>query len=95
MQAFIVTYDIADPKRLRRVYDLMRGYGTWLQLSVFRCELTAHALVDLRAELTAIIHHDRDQVLFIDIGPAGGRGSDAIRALGRPYVPEERGPVVV
>ena len=36
MQAYIVTYDIADPKRLRQVYDTMRGYGTWLQLSVFR-----------------------------------------------------------
>ena len=95
MQAFIVTYDIADPKRLRHVYETMRGYGTWLQLSVFRCELTARALVDLRAALSTIIQEQEDQVLFIDIGPVEGRGLDAIRALGKPYVPEDRGPVVV
>jgi CRISPR-associated protein Cas2 len=95
MQAFIVTYDIADPKRLRQVYETMRGYGTWLQLSVFRCELTARALVDLRAELATIIDHQKDQVLFIDIGPADGRGVDAITSLGKPYVAEDRGPIVV
>jgi CRISPR-associated protein Cas2 len=95
VQAFIVTYDIADPKRLRQVYDTMRGYGTWLQLSVFRCELTEHALVEVKAKLSSIIHHDDDQVIFIDIGPAQGRGLDAIRALGKPYVGEHRGPVVV
>ena len=67
MHAFIVTYDIADPKRLRRVYDTMRGYGAWLQLSVFRCELTERALVELRVALADIIHHEEDQVLFIDV----------------------------
>ena len=32
---FIISYDIADPKRWRRVFRVMKGYGAWLQLSVF------------------------------------------------------------
>jgi CRISPR-associated protein Cas2 len=36
---YIVTYDIADPKRWRQVFRAMEGYGRWLQLSVFQCRL--------------------------------------------------------
>lgn len=89
-QAFIVTYDVSDPKRLRKVFKTMQGYGEHLQLSVFRCELNARELVELRAKLARIIHHDLDQVLFVDMGPAEGRGRDAIRALGQAYVPPDR-----
>jgi CRISPR-associated endonuclease Cas2 len=32
---FIVTYDICDPKRLRKVFKLCKGYGIHLQYSVF------------------------------------------------------------
>ena len=34
---YIVAYDISDPRRWRRVFRLMNGYGEWLQLSVFQC----------------------------------------------------------
>lgn len=89
-QAYIVTYDVRDPKRLRKVFKTMQGYGEHLQLSVFRCELNARELVELRAKLAAAINHDRDQVLFVDMGPAEGRAREAIRALGQSYVPPER-----
>jgi CRISPR-associated protein Cas2 len=94
-QAFIVTYDICHPKRLRRVYKLMRGYGEHLQLSVFRCELDKRELVELRTELDELLHHGEDQVLFVDIGPVAGRGSHSISALGRPYTPPERRALVI
>jgi CRISPR-associated protein Cas2 len=93
-QAYIVSYDISDPKRLRRVFKLMRGYGDHLQLSVFRCELNARELVELRAKLASAIHRDHDQVLFVDVGPAEGRARHAIRAIGRPYTHPERHAVV-
>jgi CRISPR-associated protein Cas2 len=32
---YIITYDISDDRRWRRVFKLMKGYGRWLQLSVF------------------------------------------------------------
>ena len=82
---YIVSYDVCDPKRLRKVFKVMRGYGDHLQLSVFRCELTPRELVELRWKLTAIIHHGEDQVLFVNLGPAEGRGDRVITALGKPY----------
>lgn len=93
--AYIVTYDICEPKRLRRVYRVLRGYGDHLQLSVFRCELTAMELVELRARLHEAIHHREDQVLFVLIGPVDGRGSTSISAVGRRYEPPLRGAIVV
>ncbi len=94
-QAYIVTYDISDPKRWRKVYNLMCGYGEWIQLSVFRCELSDREKVEVRHALDQVIHHAIDQVLFIDIGPADGRAGTAISHLGRPYTPPDRGPVVI
>ena len=93
--SYVVTYDISDPKRLRRVYKTMLGWGEHLQLSVFQCELNARELVQLRIELDRLIHHDQDQVLIVDIGTVEGRSPDAITSLGRPYVDPERIAVVV
>lgn len=94
-QAYIVTYDISDPKRLRKVFKTMLGYGEHLQLSVFRCELDKRELVELRAKLSKAVHHGTDQVLFVDIGPVDGRGAGSITFLGRPYTPPERSAVVL
>jgi len=94
-QAYIVTYDICQPKRLRRVFKLMVGYGEHLQLSVFRCELNHREVVELRARLGQIIKYDEDQVLFVDIGPVQGRGSGSITALGLTYQPPERRAIVI
>ncbi len=83
--SYLVCYDIADDKRLRRVFKTMRGWGDHLQFSVFECQLTAADFVKLRADLAKIIHHDEDQVLFVLLGPAEGRGERVITALGQPY----------
>ena len=85
-RSYIVSYDIADPKRLRNVFKAMKAWGDHLQFSVFECQLRPVDLVRLRAELAEIIHHDQDQVLFIDLGPTEGRGDRVITALGKPYV---------
>lgn len=83
---YIVCYDIADDKRLRRVFKFLRGYGDHLQFSVFECHLTAKDLVKCKAGLEGIIERKEDQVLFINLGPAAGRGERTIEALGKPYV---------
>ena len=92
---YVVTYDICDPKRLRKVYKLMLGWGDHLQLSVFQCELSHRELVELRVQLDCIIKPTEDQVLFVNLGTVEGRGSDAITSLGRPYVDPERVAIVV
>ena len=83
---YLVSYDIADAKRLRRVFKICRNFGNHLQYSVFECDLTPQERVELETELKEVIHHDDDQVLFIHLGPAEGRGDRVITALGQPYV---------
>ena len=79
-------YDICDPKRLRQVFKIMRGWGDHLQYSVFECQLTKMDAARLRAQLSGVIHHTQDQVLFVNLGPAEGRGDRVISAIGKPYV---------
>jgi len=83
--SYLVCYDICDAKRLRQVHRVMRGFGDHLQYSVFECQLTPMDLVRCRSELSEIIHHEQDQVLFVDLGPAEGRGDRVITALGEAY----------
>lgn len=87
---WLVTYDISDPGRLRRVYRILRGYGDWLQLSVFRCELSARERVVLQRLLEEQINHREDQVVFVNLGPASGRGGEAIASTGRVLVEKNR-----
>jgi CRISPR-associated protein Cas2 len=93
--SYLVCYDICDDKRLRRVFQTMRGYGDHLQFSVFECQLTGMDLARLRAELSAVIHHTEDQVLFVNLGPAAGRGERVITALGKPYTAVDSPCIVV
>lgn len=94
-QAYIVSYDICHKKRLRKVYKVMRGYGDHVQYSVFRCELNKRELVELRAKLRDVINAAVDQVMFVDMGPADGRGGNAITVLGKPYLFIERHALVL
>jgi len=92
---YIVTYDICDGKRLRMVFRIMNGFGDHMQYSVFRCDLTEKEKIGLIEKLHKVLKHDEDQVLFFPLGPAGGEREQNIYAIGRAYVPIERGPVIV
>ena len=83
--SYLVCYDISDDKRLRKVFQTMRGFGDHLQYSIFECQFTPSDLARCRGELRSIINHDEDQVLFVDLGPVEGRGGRVITALGMPY----------
>jgi CRISPR-associated protein Cas2 len=92
---FLVTYDVCDQKRLTRTRNVLLGFGSPVQLSVFRCELTAREMVDLRVALTEVFNMDEDQALFADLGPAEGRGSDSLMSLGRAMGEVTRSAVVL
>ena len=47
---YLVAYDIRDPRRLREVHRIVKGYGVSLQYSVFVCDLTFKELCALRFE---------------------------------------------
>lgn len=91
---YIVAYDITDPKRWRKVYRLMLGYGEWLQLSVFQCRLSRTSLVELEARLSELIKHEADHVLILDVGPLGDV-KPQVRSLGKAFEPVRREAVIV
>ncbi|MGB9716525.1 MAG: CRISPR-associated endonuclease Cas2 [Thermodesulfovibrionales bacterium] len=59
---YLVCYDISDPKRLSRVFKLMKGKGIHLQYSVFHCSLTWQKLIELKDKLRWIIDENKDDV---------------------------------
>lgn len=83
--SYLVTYDIADAKRLRQVFKTMKNWGNHIQFSVFECLLTNVDLLNCQSELQDIINSAHDQVLFVNLGPAHGRGDRVITALGKPH----------
>jgi CRISPR-associated protein Cas2 len=87
---YIVSYDIADPKRLRSVARVAEGYGYRLQFSVFECLLDALRLEEMKAALNEKIHHVEDQVLFISLGTQEASGSLCIESIGIPYAQHSR-----
>jgi len=91
---YIVTYDIADQRRWRRVFRIMKGYGRWLQLSVFQCRLTARRRADMSARLEKEIHHREDHVLIVDVGPAD-KVDPKVESLGKSFESVKRRVVIV
>lgn len=91
---FVISYDISEPKRWRRVFKIMKGYGAWLQLSVFQCRLTKMRMLQLEASLGDVINHQEDHVLILDIGPAENV-RPRVRSLGKRFEAVEREAVIV
>lgn len=91
---YVICYDISDPKRWQRVFRTMKGYGEWLQLSVFQCRLRRERIAELIALLDGIIRHGQDHVLIMDLGPA-----DAVQprltSLGKEFKPIQKEPMIV
>ena len=60
----LVTYDVRDDKRLRRVAKKLEGYGSRVQYSVFRCRLDRETLEKLHWELTQIMQAEDDLLVI-------------------------------
>jgi CRISPR-associated protein Cas2 len=87
---YIVSYDIADEKRLRKVFRICRDHGDHLQFSVFEANLNAAERVELERKLAEVMNLREDQVLFIDLGPTEARTEKTITALGQAYIRLEK-----
>ncbi len=61
-QFFIVSYDIADSKRLRKVARCLEDYGVRVQYSVFECYLTETQLGKLNMRLKKLIEEEEDKL---------------------------------
>lgn len=90
---YLICYDVADPKRLRRVARVCESYGTRLQLSVFECFLDGLTLQKLKTRLADVLHLTDDQVLFLPLGPERSPTPPVLDVLGRP--PPDRSRVTI
>ncbi len=82
---YLVTYDICDPKRLSRVFKMLRGYGDHVQYSLFLCDLSKKDQIILKGKLDKLVHHEEDQILFLNLGNVDRNWKMICEALGRPY----------
>lgn len=89
-----MTYDVADQRRWRRVFRIMKGRGEWLQLSVFQCRLSRRGMAELHAALSEVVNNNQDHVLFLDLGPAD-EVKPRVSSLGKAFEPVGRRTLIV
>lgn len=63
----LITYDITDPKRLRKMYGFLKEYGLNTQKSVFECDIDDMALKTIRAYCRDRLDLKTDQVRIYKI----------------------------
>ena len=91
---YIVTYDISNQRRWRRVFKTMHGYGEWLQLSVFQCRLTPRRRAELETALRETVKNGEDHVLMIDVGSAD-KIHLTVESIGKSFSKMERQATVI
>jgi CRISPR-associated protein Cas2 len=92
---FLVCYDVADDKRLRKTYKKMCGFGDPMQYSVFRCELSPTEKQLMKESLWEILNWDQDRVMLLNLGPVGARGDECVEFWGDPRVDLPRRAAVI
>lgn len=90
---YIVSYDICDPKRLRKMHKKLQGFGDHVQLSVFCCDLNDKERVLLQGALLDIINQREDLVMIVDVGPSGS--DERFEFLGKRLATTDRKSVIV
>ncbi|MFZ2634111.1 MAG: CRISPR-associated endonuclease Cas2 [Desulfosalsimonadaceae bacterium] len=63
----LVTYDITDPKRLRKTHEFLKEFGINTQKSVFECDIDDTALKAIRRFCRETLDLDEDNVRIYKI----------------------------
>ncbi len=61
-QTYLICYDIKDPKRLSKVYNLLRGIAIHIQYSVFCYSFEYNELIELKNKLKSLINEKEDDI---------------------------------
>ncbi len=92
-RVYLVSYDISDRKRWRRVFKLLKKVGEHLQLSVFLCRLMPARMTRVQARLSGLIDADKDRLLVVELGGTvaaaariRGTGTDRLLAPTHPMI---------
>ena len=92
---YLVSYDIADQDRLRRVHNIVKASAVRVQYSVYEALMTDKERVLLEERLKQVINQKEDQVIFLDLGSGYRTELPEITTLGLVYKPQVRGSVVL
>lgn len=87
---YLVSYDVASPKRWRKINRTLRRRGAWQQLSAFVCRLTPSAYTRLERDLLGMIDVKSDRLMIADLGPFAGGVARLQRHGTCPPLPEVR-----
>ncbi len=89
----LIAYDIADPRRLRKVCKVMEAYGDRLQYSVFLCDLSPLEKSQWRTDIHGEMNYSEDSVVVIDMGPT--HSCAEVSTLGVPRRLPAQGPRIM
>ena len=78
----VAAYDIGDPRRLRRALNILKGYATGGQKSVFECFLTPAEKRELIESMSEILDDSGDRFMVVRLP-----GKHAAKVLGRAVMP--------
>lgn len=79
---YIVAYEIANPKRLRRVLQILKEYATGGQKSVFECFIAEGERRELLGRVRGELEETEDKFLLLRLDPRS-----EIRVYGRGVAP--------
>ncbi len=93
---YLLTYDVCDAKRLRKMFKTMKGYGEPLQYSVFVCDLSRSEYLMMKHDVGRTLNHAEDRVMIVDLGRLGTSADRRIEFIGRaPDLPPTDGEAVI
>lgn len=85
-QFVVVSYDIVNDRRRRKVMKTLKGYGEHVQYSVFECRLEANLIAEMRRRLARLVARpDSIRLYFI-----GADDVSRIEVIGAGVVLAER-----
>jgi CRISPR-associated protein Cas2 len=66
---YLAAYDVADPRRLRASLELVKGYATGGQKSVYECFLSPVEKARLMQDMAWVLDENEDSFLLIRLDP--------------------------
>jgi CRISPR-associated protein Cas2 len=94
-RCYLVCYDIREPKRLRHVHKVMKGYGEPWQYSVFFCVLRDIDRVRMQSDLENEMNLKEDQALILELGEDETASRQAAATIGQSLPKQNGGTVVI
>lgn len=76
----VISYDISDNKRRRKIAKILEGYGYRVQYSIFECDLDARKLRQLKKRLRPYV--EADQMESIRVYPLTADAAEKVDVIG-------------